>query len=281
MIPTNPWSGYESLIGRGSGFEQAKYISIKVLARVKETVGRIVGEVPETGETLTDEDLLVQCKIYLALKKLVEDEGLDAIGNKCQPELSSSVCGLGWAACLSHSLLNDDGIMCACEADMPSCVTMFILNRLTGQTVFFGDLNSVVREKGAIRLMNCGSGPLSMAKDRDSIALWPVPVMMGYPGTSRGATTSFPLKPGPVTIAKLGGGKGTARIHMATGTVLDMPVEPKGLFPERWPQAVIGLDGDIDSFLEKAIGQHYLLVYGNWKPELVELCDILGIEADI
>lgn len=251
----------------------------QVLAGVKSRVGRIVREVPATGETLEDDDLRMQCRIFLALRRLAKEERLDAVGNKCQPELSSSACGLGWAACLSHALLTDDGIMCACEADMPSAITMFILNQLTGQPVFFADLNSVERGIPAVRFINCGSGPLSMAKSQKETELWPVPVMMGYPGTSRGATTSFTLRPGLVTVAKLGGGKGTARIHFATGTVLDRSTEPKGIFPERWPQALIKLNGDLDEFLEQAIGQHYLIVYGDWTRELTELCRIWGIQA--
>jgi L-fucose/D-arabinose isomerase len=252
----------------------------KILVSVKGKVGNIVRNVTDTGENLNDDDLRVQCRIYLAMKKLVENEGLDAIGNKCQPELSSSACGLGVAACLSHSLLIDDGIMCSCEADMPSAITMHILHLLSGQPVFFADLNSVERDIPAVRLMNCGSGPISMAKCKEETVLWPVPVMMGYPGTSKGATTSFTLKPGKVTVAKLGGGKGTARIHFATGNVIDRTTEPKGLFPERWPQALIQLNSNMDEFLEKAIGQHYLIIYGDWTQELLELCKIWNIKAD-
>jgi L-fucose isomerase-like protein len=251
-----------------------------VLETVKNTVGNIVREVPETEESLNDDDLRVQIRMYLALRKLVETEALNAIGNKCQPELSSSACGLGWAACLAHALLNDNGIMCSCEADMPSAITMYILNLLSGQPVFFADLNSVERSIPAVRFINCGSGPLTMAKCKAETVLWPVPVMMGYPGTSKGATTSFTLKPGKVTVAKLGGGKDTARIHFTTGTVLDRTTEPKGEFPERWPQALIKLDTDMDEFLEKAIGQHYLIIYGDWTVELLELCKIWRIKAD-
>ncbi|MGE5605417.1 MAG: hypothetical protein ACM3YE_06975 [Bacteroidota bacterium] len=251
-----------------------------VLTEVKNSVGNIVRDIPETKESLSDDDLRVQIRIYLALRKLVENEGLDALGNKCQPELSSSACGLGWAACLSHALLNDHGIMCSCEADMPSAITMYIMNLLSGQPVFFADLNSVDRSIPAVRFINCGSGPLTMAKCKEETVLWPVPLMMGYPGTSKGASTSFTLKPGQVTVAKLGGGKGTARIHFTTGTVLDGTTEPKGLFPERWPQALIKLDTDMDEFLEKAIGQHYLIIYGDWTQELLELCKIWNIKAD-
>ena len=250
------------------------------LAAVQEKVGKLVREIPETGESLHEDDLRVQIRIYLALRQLAEEEHLDALGNKCQPELSSSACGLGWAACLSHSLLNDEGIMCSCEADMPSAITMYLLNLLSGQPVFFADLNSVERSIPAVRFINCGSGPLSMAKCKEETVLYPVPVMMGYPGTSKGATTSFTLKPGAVTVAKLGGGKGTARIHFATGTVLDRTTEPRGEFPERWPQALIKLNVDLDQFLEKAIGQHYLIVYGDWTRELTELCAIWNIQVD-
>jgi hypothetical protein len=33
--------------------------------------------------------------------------------------------------------------------------------------------------------------------------------------------------------------------------------------------------------VEKAIGQHYILAYGDYQRELVDLCEILGIQADM
>ena len=43
---------------------------------------------------------------------------------------------------------------------------------------------------------------------------------------------------------------------------------------------MIKLNVDLDQFLEKAIGQHYLIVYGDWTRELTELCAIWNIQVD-
>jgi L-fucose isomerase len=253
----------------------------QVLARVKSSVGRIVERNEETGETLYESDLLMQCKIYLALNAIVNANNLVAIGNKCQPELSSDYIGLGYTGCVAHALINDDGMPCACEADMPSTITMYIMSQLSGQTVYFGDLNSLVKEENVARFINCGFGPFSLAASSQEITLWPVGEAMGIPGKARGASTGFPLKAGRVTLAKIGGGQGTARMHIATGECLAWPMEPPGQWPTHFPQAPVRLDTDLMTFVEKAIGQHYILAYGDYQRELMDLCDILGIKADL
>jgi len=253
----------------------------QVLQRVKGSVGKIVAKNEETGDTLTDEDLLMQSKIYLALQEIVGVNNLVAIGNKCQPELSSDYVGLGYTGCVAHAMLNDDHIPCACESDMPATITMYIMSQIGKQTVYFGDLNSLVKKENVARFINCGFGPFSMAASKEQITLWPVSPGMGLPGKARGACTGFPLKPGRVTVAKLGGNKGTGRMHIATGEVMPWPMEPPGEWPTHFPQAPVKLDGDLTTFVEKAIGQHYILAYGDYKSELVDFCQILGIKADL
>jgi len=254
--------------------------ALGVLERVKNSVGSIVTRNEETGETLNDNDLLAQCKIYLALREIVQANDLVAISNKCQPELSSDLVGMGYTGCVSHALLNDDCVPCSCEADMPSAVSMYILSQLAQEPVYFGDLNSMAKEKNVVRFINCGFGPFSMAASKDQITLWPVSEGMGLPGKARGACTGFPLRAGRVTLAKIGGGKGTARMHIATGECMDWPMEPAGEWPTHFPQAPVRLDGDVTDFVQKAIAQHYIMAYGDYSRELIDLCEILGIAAD-
>ncbi len=262
----------------------------KVLEKVRGIIGNIKRRIKETGETLTDDDLLVQCKIYLAMKILVKENSLDALGNKCLPELASSEYGCGVSACLAHALLNDEGIMCACEADMPACLTMYILHLFTGQIVYFGDIAALDKKQNVAIFFNCGSAPFSLAESKDKITLWPVPQFMAsvavtstwQGGTSRGATTGFHLRKGDVTLARIGGGKGTARMHIAKGKIIEPEVEKESVGVEvRWPRATVKFDGILMDFLRKATGHHYSIVYGDCTGELVELCDLLGIDAII
>jgi L-fucose/D-arabinose isomerase len=253
----------------------------QTLDRVKASVGKIVNCNEQTGETLTDQDLLAQSKIYLALNAIVDANHLVAISNKCQPELSSDYVGLGYTGCVAHALMNDDGMPCNCEADMPAAIAMYIMSQLSGHTVYFGDLNSLVKSENVARFINCGFGPFSLAASREQITLWPVGEAMGIPGKARGASTGFPLRPGRVTLAKIGGGQTTARMHIVTGECMPWPLEPPGRWPTHFPQAPVKLDTDLMTFVERAIGQHYILAYGDYTRELVDLCDILGIQADL
>ena len=63
-------------------------------------------------------------RLYLALKKLVEDTGCDAVGIECCPVMVSGK--LPIFPCLAFSKLNDEGITAVCEADMDSCVTLLL-----------------------------------------------------------------------------------------------------------------------------------------------------------
>jgi len=70
-------------------------------------------------------------------------------------------------------------------------------------------------------------------------------------------------------------------MHIATGECMPWPLEPPGQWPTHFPQAPVKLDTDLMAFVEKAIGQHYILAYGDYQRELVDLCEILGIQADM
>jgi hypothetical protein len=39
------------------------------------------------------------------------------------------------------------------------------------------------------------------------------------------------------------------------------------------------LDGDIDDFVQKVLGQHYILSYGDNTEPLTDLCDVLGVQV--
>ena len=58
-------------------------------------------------------------KVYLALKDLVQENHLDALAIKCWPEFPQEQ---GFSVCLSISLLNNAGIVAACEGDVQGCV---------------------------------------------------------------------------------------------------------------------------------------------------------------
>jgi len=214
-------------------------------------------------------------RVYLALKKIKEQEDLDFLAVKCQPELIENYA----SACLANSLLIDEGIISSCECDINAALTMKILHNLSNSAVLFGDLNAIYREEKAVRLVNCGSAPTTLAKSRKSVN-W----ALQYPNMGRGggATTVFWTKDGPVTLARLFRIKGEYVLQIAAGKSIEQPRERLAEAREKWPQAYIKLyTDDMEKFIQTCRSNHMHMTYGNYVKELKEIAQILVLNTDL
>jgi L-fucose isomerase len=214
-------------------------------------------------------------RVYLSLKKIKKREKFDFLTVKCQPELIDNYA----SACLANSLLIDEGIVSSCECDINAALTMQILHLLSNSAVMFADLNAICREDNSIRLVNCGSAPTTLAKDRKSVNLFP---QYSYMGKKGGVTTTFWTKDGQVTLARLFRIKGNYTLQIAAGQSIEQPRDRLAEARERWPQAYIKLNtDDIERFIQACRSNHMHMVYGNYVQELKEVTQILGLETEI
>ena len=244
-------------------------------------------EVPETGEKIEPDAILSQAKMFLAFKRLKKLYDVDLFANKCMPEMSALPYGYGYAGCLATCMLNEDGIITACEADVPAGLSMFILNLMTGQKVFFADIARLNKRDNKLTFFNCGTAPISMADKKKGIALWPIPgnimdeaVPQEYMiSKMKGACISFVLEEDrPVTLLRIGGNDETLRFHVGRATTATRDVEGKEDLGNRWPGFGLKFSGDLDAFLNNTTGHHYSIVFGDWVDELQYLAEILGIK---
>jgi L-fucose isomerase-like protein len=116
-----------------------------------------------------------QAKMYLAFRRLQELYGIDVFANKCMPEMSHEAYGYGYAGCLATCMLNEAGITCACEADVPAGLSMYILRLLSGGPVFFADIARLSKERREVAFFNCGTAPISLADPAKGVHLYPIP----------------------------------------------------------------------------------------------------------
>lgn len=214
-------------------------------------------------------------RVYLSLKRIKEREKFDFLTIKCQPELIDNYA----SACLANSLLIDEGIISSCECDINAALTMQILHLLSNSAVMFADLNAIYKTDNSIRLVNCGSAPTTLAKDRKSVDLFP---QYSYMGKKGGVTTTFWTKDGQVTLARLFRIKGNYTLQIAAGQSTEQPRDRLAEARERWPQAYIKLNtDDIERFIQTCRSNHMHMVYGNYVQELKEVVQILGLETEI
>lgn len=231
--------------------------------------------------------VLFQAKLYLAFKRMKKLYGIDVFANKCMPELVSSVYGYSCGACLATCMLNEEGIMTACEADVPAGLSMYILNLLTKQKVFFADISKLDKEKKLLSFFNCGTAPISLADKEKGISLWPIPRLVAdeaipyeyWTGKMSGASINFEMENGrKITLLRIGGNGETIRFHVARAVTAPRDIregEEQGI---RWPGFGAVLINDTMNFLRNTTGHHYSIVYGDWVDELRYLAQMLEIK---
>jgi L-fucose isomerase-like protein len=105
-----------------------------------------------------DQDVLhLALVIYKALKKLVKKYQLDGLTIRCFDILKK----YKNTACLALALLNEEGITAGCEGDVPSLITMHIVNKLTNRSAFMANPSKFNYEDHSLMLAHC-TVPLNM-----------------------------------------------------------------------------------------------------------------------
>jgi len=213
--------------------------------------------------SVSDEQIVESARAYLAMKKLVLDYKLDAVAFEDWFEF------IGLPN-LAFSLLNDEGVPAACEADVHSALTMCLLALLTGKPSFHGELLGILEDKDALLVAHYGAGAPSLAKSKEEIRFEADRSPRG-----RGVSIVYEIEHGPVTVASLTGRRGSYRMLIAPGeSIPAREVFHGGIF------ANVRFRANHREVLQKAKGMshHWLLGIGDVSGELVEYCEMSGIK---
>ena len=233
------------------------------------------------GLNVTDDMLRTAIGMYLSLMNIVNNNKLNATAVKCQYELSKD---FGMTACIPVSLLNDKKIVSGCEGDMLTTVSMLIMNYLTEQVVYYGDVIDIKNKR--IWFSSCGMIPYTLADPKKEKVINNFSSLFDYlrkkeRGSSRGMSddafkgliNSFTLKPGKVTFMRLV--EDIGNYHLLYGTGQGLPTDLRqGLMPG----LEVDIDGSIDTLINTFPSQHYAICYGDITQELIDLCRILKID---
>ncbi len=112
---------------------------------------RLVDEVGASEKS----DMLAADKTYAAIKKICQDERLDAMTIRC----FDIVKACNTTSCLALAKLNDEGIVAGCEGDMQTLMTMVLAKKLCNEPAFMAN-PSILTEKTTM-FAHC-TVPLSM-----------------------------------------------------------------------------------------------------------------------
>ncbi|MHB8756478.1 MAG: L-fucose/L-arabinose isomerase family protein [Bacillota bacterium] len=200
-------------------------------------------------------------------REVVQRQGLDALAVKCWPEFLNNY---GVAACPIVSRLATDGVAAGCEGDVNGAVTSALLQELTdGGLTFAADLIKVDPTDNTAILWHCGAAPVELAATDAT-------VKFGFEFSGVGMNLEFTLKPGRVTVARLGFRDGRYRLLVARGESLPTPLLARGTM------ALVRFDASAQKLLDTIVldgwEHHFSLVYGDVAGVLVEVAALLGLE---
>lgn len=92
---------------------------------------RLVDEIGTSAKT----DMLAADKTYSAIKKICQEERLDAMTIRCFDIVKSC----NTTSCLALARLNDEGIVAGCEGDMQTLMTMLLAKKLCNEPAFMAN----------------------------------------------------------------------------------------------------------------------------------------------
>lgn len=228
--------------------EDAKDISNKWIENAKEIIE------PKK------QDILAASRLAVAIYQLVRKYNGDGMAIACFTLLRE----LGTTSCVALSMLNDSpDFIGACEGDMDSAVTLFMMKALTDKPSWMA--NPMIEKDNVLKLSHCTS-PLLLGDRPFSYTL------RNHHESGIGVSPEAFIEEGvPVTISRIG--NNLSSISVSAGITLDTP-----LTPTCRTQLRIKLDS-MSGFIENLLGCHQIVTFGNWERQLTEVGKLLNLEV--
>lgn len=182
-------------------------------------------------------------RLHKVLEGVKTDYNLDGLTIRCFDLLGD----LKTTACLSLALLNKEGIVATCEGDIPTMVSMHILNKITGQRGFQANPSRIDATGGKMILAHC-TLPLDMVDKY---------YLDTHFESGIGVAVKGYLKEEKVTIFKLS--RNLKDYFVTSGRIL-RNLEESNLCRT---QIEVAVDDGINYFLTRPYGNHHVVIYGD------------------
>lgn len=196
-------------------------------------------------------------RIYLALKSVVDKYELGALTVRCfdllQPYQNTG--------CIGVALLNDAGITAGCEGDVPSLLSMVIMQALTDEPVFMANPSELDVEKNQLIVAHC-TVPLAITESYTLHTHFESDLGVGVRGK---------IRPGRCTVFKLS--SDCSKFFVSGGEIVDN-LERANLCRT---QLRITLDEDVNYFLTRPLGNHHLISRDDHVALLQQFLQGLGL----
>ena len=208
-------------------------------------------------------------RLYKAYSEYIKANNIGALASRCWPDFFTA---FGTPVCSVLSMLGDDGIAAACEADIYGALSMWIGMQLSGAPTFFGDPVSLDEKENTITFWHCGAAACSLAR-KDTGAVVGV-----HPNRKIGPAMDFGCEAYPeVTVFRVGRNPdGSFRFFILEGEALDKPKQFTGT------SIVVRTENNCRGIIEDSVVNgfepHFAVIRGNHAAALTALARMLGFE---
>ena len=205
----------------------------------------------------TPEDMIKAMRLYHAIKRIVEEDKLSAITLSCFRLIEQT----GTTGCLALALLNDEGIIAGCEGDLQSIFSMLVVKVLTGKSTFMANPSMINARTNEVILAHCTVGIAQTEKF----------IIRNHFETESGIGIQGILPPGDVTIVKCGS-ECLDEYYLSTGTL----TENTNYINMCRTQVRVKLHSPAEYFLKNPLGNHHIMLHGNYETMLDEFLQANG-----
>lgn len=197
-----------------------------------------------------EKEIIKSTKLHSALSKIVKKYKLDGLTVRCFSLLDR----INTTACLGLALLNDKNITSTCEGDIPAMISMHILSKVTGCPGFQANPSRIDVVGKKMVLAHC-TLPLSMTESY---------TLDTHFESGIGVAVKGKMKEETITIFKLS--KDLKNYFVTTGKII-RNLNESNLCRT---QIEISVDENIEYFLSRPYGNHHIIVYGDYRQEIIE-----------
>ena len=203
------------------------------------------------------EDLIKAMRMYKALKMVAEEQRLTALTVSCFRMTDQ----MRVTGCLALALLNDEGIVAGCEGDLQSIFTMLSAHSLTGKSVFMANPSMINARTNELVLSHCTVG-LKQTEQFILRSHFETNLSIGIQGI---------LPTGDITLVKCGG-ECLDEYYLSTGTL----TENTNYINMCRTQVRVRMNTPARYFLQNPLGNHHILLHGNYEIMLNEFLQLNG-----
>jgi L-arabinose isomerase len=240
---------------------------------IDEFIAQLEKDIPISSAIVTDEDRRKSVALGIAVQKLINKFGVDALTLLGQHHVEVATRA---SADFSFYCAEKLGIMTTHEGDIANLVMKYIMKYISGKLPVFLEWTAFDEKSNSLLLTHHGVvDPVEHAADLSKARWTPSPEKWDF--TGNGYSCEYVAKPGKVTLASLINELGTWKLLISQGECIVLDQNPCFAPQFYFQPENTKVTKYIEDILVEGVAHHICLVYGDYKKELELVADYLNV----